>query len=105
MNILATVGPIAVAVDASLNWNYYSGGIMSHCNSSKLDHNVVLVGYGEQNGVKYWLVQNGWDNDWGENGFIRLLRRDDPNDEPCTQDHLDPERQNCGTCGILSVGY
>jgi hypothetical protein len=101
--ILATVGPIAVALDASINWDFYSGGIMSNCSNRKLDHNAVLAGYGEENGAKYWLVQNGWDNDWGESGFIRLLRHDDP-EEPCEMDAAD-KSINCGTCGVLSVGF
>ena len=44
--------------DAS-NWGAYKGGIFNGCNQAKpdIDHAVVLVGYGEENGQKYWLVR------------------------------------------------
>jgi len=112
MRVLAEVGPIAVAVDASTNWDYYGvrahgdwGGIMDNCSSRKVDHDAVLVGYGQENGTKYWLVQNGWDSDWGEGGFIRLRRYDNPEEEPCHGDQADKNHTNCGTCGVLSVGF
>jgi len=58
MNAVAQVGPIAVSVDAS-NWSAYKGGIFNGCNQAQpdIDHAVVLVGYGEEAGNKYWLVR------------------------------------------------
>jgi cathepsin L len=51
LNAVATVGPIAISVDAS-NWHAYDVGIFDGCNQSNpdIDHVVVLVGYGEENG-------------------------------------------------------
>jgi len=51
LNAVATVGPIAVSVDAS-NWHSYDHGIFNGCNqvNPDIDHAVVLVGYGEENG-------------------------------------------------------
>jgi len=37
-------------------------------------HAVKVIGYGEENGVKYWMVANSWNENWGENGFFRILR-------------------------------
>ena len=42
----------------------------------KVDHSVVLVGYGVENGIEYWLLLNSWGNQWGENGYIRIKMQD-----------------------------
>jgi cathepsin L len=62
MNAIATVGPIAVSVDASA-WSSYESGIFDNCNQNQpdIDHAVVLVGYGEEsNGSKFWIIRNSW---------------------------------------------
>jgi len=101
MEALATVGPIAVGIDASKHWDFYKGGILDTCDDHHMvmDHDALLVGYGEENGVKYWLVQNGWGSDWGEAGFIRLKRHDR---KVCAGDSTEKSQVDCGECGILS---
>ena len=39
---------------------------------NKTDHAVLLVGYGTENGVLYWLIKNSWSHNWGDNGFIKI---------------------------------
>eukprot|EP01063_Lacrimia_lanifica_P029720 TRINITY_DN4589_c0_g3_i1.p2 TRINITY_DN4589_c0_g3~~TRINITY_DN4589_c0_g3_i1.p2 ORF type:complete len:310 (+),score=56.54 TRINITY_DN4589_c0_g3_i1:53-982(+) len=39
-----------------------------------IDHIISVVGYGEQDGEKYWLVRNSWGTYWGDNGFFKLQR-------------------------------
>lgn len=48
MNAIATVGPLAINVDAS-TWHAYEGGVFNGCNQKNPDvnHVVVMVGYGE----------------------------------------------------------
>lgn len=74
---VATVGPVSVAIDASRqSFQFYKQGVYDEkeCNSSKLDHGVLVVGYGVRNETKYWLVKNSWGADWGEKGYIYMSR-------------------------------
>jgi len=102
MHVLATRGPVSIGVDSS-RWDPYQGGIFDGCSKSSVsvDHEVLLVGYGEEHGIKFWIAQNSWGTDWGEEGFIRLRRYDN---EPCTNDAADQNFTDCGECGLLAEG-
>ena len=40
-------------------------------------HAVMLIGWGVDGGVPYWIIQNSWGTGWGENGFLRIQRGSD----------------------------
>ncbi|CAN1307505.1 Cysteine proteinase RD21A [Linum perenne] len=67
--------PVSVAIEAGGRafQLYESGVFMGQC-GTQLDHGVVAVGYGTENGVDYWLVRNSWGPDWGEKGYIKMER-------------------------------
>jgi len=94
-------GPIAVTV-AATSWMLYDSGIFDGelgmgCDAD-LNHQVSLVGYGEDGGTNYWLVRNSYGAKWGEQGYIRLLRAPSGKKEPCAVD-TQPTDGYCGKTG------
>jgi cathepsin L len=110
---LTEQGPVGVSLATSSGWNSYDRGIMDGCQPDALiDHAVTLVGYGQDDGVKYWQIQNSWGKDWGEGGFVRLARHDNQKEATYCGIDTKPEIGSgclggpskvrvCGTCGIL----
>ena len=105
-------GPVAVSVDAS-KWSSYESGIFDACDEDNIiNHAVTLVGYGKDKKLNagFYLIQNSWGPSWGEDGQIRLLRRD-ADDKYCGVDRQPQEGTGCeggpaevrvcGMCGIL----
>ncbi|XP_074542362.1 cathepsin K-like [Halichoeres trimaculatus] len=75
--VVASVGPVSVAVNAMLrSFHLYKGGLYNvpNCNPRFTNHAVLIVGYGTEGGQDYWLVKNSWGTAWGEEGFIRIAR-------------------------------
>lgn len=65
----------AYLVTGSKEFQFYSGGVFSGICGDTTNHFGVLVGYGSTpEGVDYWLMRNQWGPNWGEAGYIRLLR-------------------------------
>merc|ERR1740130_898016 len=76
MQALLERGPVAVSVAADA-WFSYESGIFDGCGKDAvIDHAVVAMGFGEADNHKYWVIQNSWGANWGEQGHIRLQRHD-----------------------------
>merc|ERR1719198_1233105 len=66
-------GPVSVAIEADqfAFQGYTSGVITSEC-GEKLDHGVLAVGYGSEDGQEYFLVKNSWGPSWGDAGYVKI---------------------------------
>ena len=71
-------GPVSVAFEVMDDFEDYESGIYANntCGQGPMDvnHAVVAVGYGTENGMDYWIIKNSWSTNWGENGFFRMQR-------------------------------
>ncbi|KAF3794307.1 Cysteine proteinase [Nymphaea thermarum] len=67
--------PLSVAIEGSgRDFQLYESGIFTGNCGTDLDHAVVIVGYGIENDMDYWIVKNSWGDNWGEGGYIRMQR-------------------------------
>merc|ERR1712072_1553235 len=66
--------PVSVAIEAdqAVFQHYTSGVLTNDACGENLDHGVLVVGYGTDNGQKYWKVKNSWGTVFGEEGYIRI---------------------------------
>jgi len=81
--------PVSVAIEADeYAFQFYSHGVLTGECGDKDDHGVVVVGYGNLDGIDYWKVRNSWGSSWGMDGYVLIQRgKQVPNDD--------------GECGIL----
>ena len=76
----AEIGVLATGIDAShLSFEHYVGGVYDEpdCNPANLCHSVSIVGYGTLDGIDYWLCRNSYGTNWGEEGYIKMVRNRD----------------------------
>nr|GMD90376.1 cysteine proteinase RD21A-like [Ipomoea batatas] len=67
--------PVSVAIEAGGRaFQFYESGVFTGLCGTQLDHGVVAVGYGSENGTDYWVVKNSCGANWGDNGYIKLER-------------------------------
>lgn len=86
--IVGTIGPVEVTIDAS-GIQLYASGVYydEECSATQLNHEVLVVGYAHtDDGLEYWLVKNSWGTEWGEAGYVRMARN------------------RANNCGIASAG-
>lgn len=71
-------GPIAIGFDAEYDLLDYRSGVFTStvCGNSieAVNHAVVAVGYGIENGMDYWIIKNSWSPFWGDQGYFKMQR-------------------------------
>jgi C1A family cysteine protease len=64
-------GPVVAIINVYTDFYYYKSGVYKHAYGDLQGrHAVAIMGYDDAGG--YWIVQNSWGMDWGENGFARV---------------------------------
>jgi cathepsin B len=66
-------GPMETSFDVYADFMNYESGVYTHV-SGALDggHAVKILGWGEENGLNYWLCANSWGDSWGMDGFFKI---------------------------------
>ena len=84
--------PVAIAIEADTRYfqSYSSGVLTSSSCGQQLDHGVLIVGYGTENGQDYWLVKNSWGTSWGDKGYVKIGRSSSTNDAGICGIAMDP---------------
>jgi cathepsin B len=78
-------GPLETGFDVYEDFFSYKSGIYHYTSGAKAGgHAVKIIGWGQENGVNYWICANSWGNSWGMEGFFNI---------------------EWGQCGIDSAAY
>ncbi|EFJ28614.1 hypothetical protein SELMODRAFT_93661 [Selaginella moellendorffii] len=67
-------GPLSIALRGNVLFTYEGGVACPRICPGEINHGVLLVGYGVENGLRYWTFKNTWTDEFGENGYFRLCR-------------------------------
>uniref|UniRef100_A0A6G1SPN8 Pro-cathepsin H n=1 Tax=Aceria tosichella TaxID=561515 RepID=A0A6G1SPN8_9ACAR len=75
---VATTGPVVTVMKATSKFLMYFQGVFDDQDCTRhrddVDHAIVIVGYGRENGMDYWLIKNSWGERWGMRGYGKYRR-------------------------------
>ncbi len=69
-------GPISGGFQVFADFESWDGkGIYTHPDKNSKSsggHAITITGWGEENGIKFWRIENSWSDKWGEDGFCKI---------------------------------
>jgi cathepsin B len=73
-NEILTNGPVETGFDVYSDFMSYKTGIYTNTAGASYlgGHAVKIIGWGNSNGINYWIVANSWGTYWGESGFFKI---------------------------------
>nr|BAG71139.1 cathepsin B-S [Astegopteryx styracophila] len=73
---IRTYGPVEASFDVYDDFITYKSGIYQKTPNALYvgGHSVKLIGWGEEDGIPYWLLVNSWSKFWGEQGTFRIIK-------------------------------
>ena len=74
---LANIGPLSAGIN-QIGMEHYRGGVVCPisdiCDPNALNHAVLIVGWGIDDGQEYWKIKNSWGASYGEDGYFRICK-------------------------------
>lgn len=68
--------PVDIGFAVGDTFYFYYEGIYDGGCSSSVNHAMLAVGYGFEDGEGYVIVKNSWGTDWGEDGYLYIAITD-----------------------------
>jgi cathepsin B len=75
---LFTNGPMMVGLSVYEDFTHYKTGVYAHVAGEMVGgHAIKMIGWGHDDeeggdGSLFWICQNQWSEEWGEQGFVRV---------------------------------
>ena len=70
-------GPMETAFTVYQDFMSYKSGVYHHTTGSMLGgHAIKVLGWGNEDGMDYWLCANSWGPSWGLDGFFKIKQGD-----------------------------
>ena len=68
-------GPVEASFTVYEDFVTYKSGVYQHVTGGVLGgHAIKMIGWGVENGEKYWLCVNSWNDEWGDKGLFKIKR-------------------------------
>ncbi|XP_022083420.1 cathepsin B-like [Acanthaster planci] len=72
---IMTNGSVTTYIVVYQDFPIYRSGVYRHTSDKAIGRSALkILGWGDEGDQKYWLCANSWNTEWGDKGFIKILR-------------------------------